>query len=276
MLARTLRLALNWTPILMFHEVFPDETRTLPPYAITRSGLRAVLEDFAARGYAPGTLDDAVADLGTQERLGATGRRGKRVVLTFDDGTHDFVENALPVLQEFGFSATLFIVAGMVGGKRAWSALPGQPPLDEVPLLDASELRELGNKGFTIGSHSVSHPQLSRLSDAEALQELTVSRQKLCDVMGQPVKWFAYPYLAANERTKALTREAGYSGACGGPNQPHTQYYLNRIDGTGYSLPELRKRTNGLYHVVRQVVRQVRYGASSPKKHESLRNRNDS
>ncbi len=244
----------------MFHEVFPDGTHPLPPYSITRSGLRSVLTDFISRGYTSGTLDDVLAGLGPQHGAKASLRRGKRVVLTFDDGTRDFLDNALPVLQELGFSATLFIVSGMVGGKRAWSALPGQPPLAQVPLMDASDLRALHTQGFAIGSHSMSHPQLSKLSDEEASRELSLSRTVLCDVVGQPIEWFAYPYLAANERTKKLAHEAGYLGACGGPNQPHTRYYLNRIDGTGYSQPELRKRTNGLYHMTRQVVRQVRYG----------------
>lgn len=255
---RTLGMVWNWTPILMFHEVFPDGTHPLPPYSITRSGLRAVLSDFISRGYTAGTLEDVIA--GQEDGMVATRRSGKRVVLTFDDGTRDFVDNALPVLQELNFSATLFIVAGMIGGERAWNALPGQRPLAQVPLLDASELRALHAQGFTIGSHSMSHPQMSRLSDEEALRELARSRTVLSDMIGQPVRWFAYPYLAANERTKRLAREAGYAGACGGPNQPHTRYYLSRVDGTGYSLAQLRLRTNGLYHLARQTFRRVKYG----------------
>lgn len=243
------RSMLRWTPILMLHEVFPDNMVPLPPYSITQSGLRAVLRDFAERGYASGTLDDVV-----------NGSRHKRVVLTFDDGTRDFIDYALPVLREFNYSATLFIVAGLVGKHRTWSALPGQPDLDPVPLMSPSELRDLQAEGFAIGSHTYSHAQLTMLSPEEALDEVTRSRQVLEDVIGSPVRWFAYPYSAANKQSRVAVRQAGYTGACGGSHQPHSRYYLNRVDASRFSLSELRWRTNGIYHSTRELVRQVRYG----------------
>src|SRR6476659_17432 len=99
----------HWTPILMLHEVLPDDQAPLPPYAITRAGLRAILADFTRRGYTSGTLDEVRAP-----------HRPKRLVLTFDDGTADFLEHALPILEEFKFSATLCIVADFVGKQRTW------------------------------------------------------------------------------------------------------------------------------------------------------------
>src|SRR5690348_12971758 len=95
---RLLRLALHWSPILMLHEVLPDDTTDLPPYSITQSGLRAVLSDFAAHGYSSGTIDDVLTEQGLDGANGAPPKpRGKRVVLTFDDGTNEFLDNALPV-----------------------------------------------------------------------------------------------------------------------------------------------------------------------------------
>src|SRR5690242_1557658 len=99
----------RWTPILLLHEVLPDSTSPLPPCAITRAAFRALLEDFSRRGYVSGTLDDLVA--GPAQPKSNT---SKRLIITFDDGTCDFLEHALPVLTEFQFSATLFIVAGMI------------------------------------------------------------------------------------------------------------------------------------------------------------------
>src|SRR4051812_43015962 len=103
-----LTLPWNWTPILMLHEVVPDGTDPVPLYGITQAGLRAILEDFSARGYSSGTLDDVVRGLSPRASGASTKKhRGKRLVLTFDDGTGDFLKYALPVLQEFKFSATL-------------------------------------------------------------------------------------------------------------------------------------------------------------------------
>lgn len=242
------RSALRWTPILMLHEVLPDSISPLPPYGMTQSGFRAVLRDFTARGYTSGTLDDALGQ-----------PRGKRLVLTFDDGTCDFMEYALPVLREFSFSATLFIVAGLIGGRRSWLARPGQGDLDQVPLMTASDLRDLHAQGFTIGSHSLTHPHMPDLSAQEVREEAGRSYETLGSLIGEPVRWFAYPYNAANAETRSAVRETGYEAACGGTHQSHERYYLNRVDSSMFSPSELRLRTNGLYHATRETVRRVRY-----------------
>jgi peptidoglycan/xylan/chitin deacetylase (PgdA/CDA1 family) len=193
------------------------------------------------------------------------------MVLTFDDGTRDFVDNALPVLQELDITATLFIVAGKVGGRRDWDPLHGDP-LAPVPLLDSDELRHLRAQGFTIGSHTYSHRWLPAssarghsgpgLSASQARREVLLSREVLSALIGEPVRWFAYPYLGADSRGYELVREAGYRGACGGPNRKHERYYLNRIDATAYPLPKLRLRCNGLFHIARQLYRETRYATA--------------
>jgi peptidoglycan/xylan/chitin deacetylase (PgdA/CDA1 family) len=252
--AQTLRTFRDWVPVLMFHEVVPDGTSPLPPYAITQSRLRGILRDFTERGYRSGTLEDVVSALdGDRRAHDVSGKGRKKLVLTFDDGTRDFLEYALPVLQEFNFSATLFIVTGMVGGMRAWSDLP------PVPIMSADELRSLQAMGFTIGAHTVSHRRLSSLNDDEAREEIALSKQTLGDLLGAPVGWFAYPYLAENDQTRALVREAGYAGACGGLNQSHSRYYLSRVDVTAFTDRELRLRCNGLFHLTRQMIREVQH-----------------
>jgi peptidoglycan/xylan/chitin deacetylase (PgdA/CDA1 family) len=175
----------------MFHEVLPDDTAALPPYAVTQSGLRAVLADFTRRGYRPGTLPDAVAGLD-----GGSLPRGRRLVLTFDDGTHDFLDYALPVLQEFDFTATLFIVAGLVGRIRTWHMPGNSESLPPVRLLNAGQLRDLAATGFTVGSHTLTHPVLPTLAADQAMREIAGSRATLQSMLGRPVEWFAYPYVA--------------------------------------------------------------------------------
>jgi len=158
------------------------------------------------------------------------------------------------VLQEFNFSATLFIVAGLVGKTRNWA---GNPELTPVPLMGADDLRSLQAQGFTIGSHTLTHPNLPRISPDEARRELAESKDVLGDMIGEQMRWFAYPYVAADRTTRALVREAGYEGALGGYNRPHELYYLNRIDGTVFTVSQLRLRTNGLLHLARETARKV-------------------
>lgn len=239
----------GWTPILMLHEVLPDGVSPMPPYSITVSTLRTILLDFTARGYKSGTLHDALQPPGTLV---------KRLVLTFDDGTADFLEYALPVLQEFNFSATLFIVAGLIGGRRTWSSPGDGPELVPVPLMGAADLRGLAGQGFTIGAHTMHHRPLSSIPVTEAAEEVATSRYVLSDLLGAPVDWFSYPYNAADATTRALVWGAGYTGACGGYNQEHGRYYLNRIDASVFSLTQLRLRSSGLFHWTRAAARRAR------------------
>jgi peptidoglycan/xylan/chitin deacetylase (PgdA/CDA1 family) len=237
----------SWSPILLFHEVLPDGLSPMPPTAVTVSTLRAILQDFTARGYRAGTLADA---------LQPPGNPVKRLVLTFDDGTADFLDYALPVLQEFQCTATLFVVAGLVGGRRTWrdpASTGAAPP--PVPLLDAAGLRDLAAAGFTIGSHSLTHRPLPSLSMTDAAAEVATSRYVLSDLLGQPVDWFAYPYAAAGPATEALVWGAGYSGAGGGYHADHHRYYLTRIEAARFSPAQLRLRTSGLFQWTRRTAR---------------------
>src|SRR4029078_1682017 len=93
----------------------------------------------APGGSPAGTLDNVTAGMTRPPGL----RPRRKLVLTFDDGTADFLEHALPVLQEFHFSATLFIVAGLIGGQRSWQHRAGDGALAPVPLMTAADLRRL-------------------------------------------------------------------------------------------------------------------------------------
>jgi peptidoglycan/xylan/chitin deacetylase (PgdA/CDA1 family) len=250
---RALPMMWSWIPILMFHEVVADAGTAVPPYGVTQCTLRAILHDFTRRGYSSGTLHDVVNGLS-----GHRYSQRKRLVLTFDDGTADFLEYALPVLQEFHFSATLFVVAGMLGVRRTWRAPGGGPPLAPVPLLTGAALITLATSGFTIGSHTLTHRALPDLPRATAAREITDSRNMLSDLLGQAVEWFAYPYVAASAETQTLVREAGYQGACGGWAQPHSRYYLVRLDAGVFNLAQLRLRSSGLFYYTRQALRRIR------------------
>jgi peptidoglycan/xylan/chitin deacetylase (PgdA/CDA1 family) len=114
--------------------------------------------------------------------------------------------------------------------------------------------------GCAIGSHTMTHPALPALGSTAAATEIARSRNVLSDMLGRAIEWFAYPYGLADASTRALVRGAGYRGAVGSANQPHERYYMNRIDASVVSVPQLRLRCNGLVHVTRHTYRQVRYG----------------
>ena len=133
------------------------------------------------------------------------------VVITFDDGTLDFWEHALPVLERVGFTATLFVVTGYVGGRSSWDRDLGEP---DRPLMSWDQIRRLHGQGFEFGSHTHNHRPLTELSEEQARQELTRSRQALEDRLGVAPQFLAYPRGLYDDRHKRLARETGYAGAC--------------------------------------------------------------
>jgi len=138
------------------------------------------------------------------------GARGL-VGLTFDDGYEDFLSSALPTLEALGFSATLFVVAGMLGEENTWEHRGGSRPY--LRLLGAEGVREVSERGMEVGSHTVTHPRLSGLDSETLAREVGDSRQMLSRVLNGPVEGFCYPYGDLDGPAVRAARGAGYGYA---------------------------------------------------------------
>ncbi|MDX1380345.1 MAG: polysaccharide deacetylase family protein [Xanthomonadales bacterium] len=127
------------------------------------------------------------------------------VVLTFDDGYRSVVEHALPALGAHGFTGTVFLASGLVG-LSADRARARNPALDrellDRDLLDWDEAAALRQAGWEIGSHSVSHPDLTRLDAAAQARELGDSKAQLEQGLNISVRSFAYPYGRLNRSVR--------------------------------------------------------------------------
>ncbi len=164
---------------------------------------------------------DALAAAGvhavTVAELAAAVRHGEplegRIALTFDDGFASVVELGAPLLAERGWPATVFAVAGHVGGFNDWPSQPFRAP--RRPLATAAQLRELAELGWEIGSHGLAHEPLARLEDRRLKAEVADSRARLEDQLGVQVSSFAYPY-GSVPAPPALAHVRGvYDSACG-------------------------------------------------------------
>lgn len=145
------------------------------------------------------------------ELLAARARGGGRdlVGLTFDDGYADFLTGALPVLTAHGCTATLFVLPGRLGGDNAWDPLGPRKP-----LLSADGIRRAAAAGVEIGSHGLTHVDLTRADDPTLAAETAGSRALLSRLTGAPVDGFCYPYGTLDRRTVDAVRDAGYAYAC--------------------------------------------------------------
>jgi peptidoglycan/xylan/chitin deacetylase (PgdA/CDA1 family) len=121
----------------------------------------------------------------------------KPILITFDDGYRDNLTNAAPVLARLGMPATAYVISGRISN--------GDPS-----FLTWRQLAMLERRGVEIGSHTVSHRELTSLSDNEALAELVRSRRALERRLGHRVPWLAYPIGAYDSRIERLARRAGY------------------------------------------------------------------
>ncbi len=132
----------------------------------------------------------------------------KPVVLTFDDGYQDFYTDAFPLLNRFGYSATVFLPTAYIGDAGR--------PFKGLECLTWGQVRELHQAGVEFGSHTVTHPKLHTMGAEELTREVRCSKERIEDELGCQVKSFSYPYaFPETDRTfvpklQRILEETGY------------------------------------------------------------------
>ena len=143
-------------------------------------------------------------------RKAADGSSAKLIALTFDDGYRNFLESAAPILEQLGFGATVFVVAGRVGDVNAWEMMAGIPT---APLMDQDQLIKCLEAGFEIGAHSMTHPHLSTMDNDDQHHEVFESRAQLKAMLDRDIETFCYPYGDYNDDVQRCVERAGYRAA---------------------------------------------------------------
>jgi peptidoglycan/xylan/chitin deacetylase (PgdA/CDA1 family) len=189
----------------MYHQVASPAPAAYAHYTVAPSAFARQMRTLAALGYRAIALDRLLA-----ARTVGTPLPKRSVVITFDDGFAGAVREAAPILEHHRFTATFFVVAGLIGSTSEWTRRRGI----EMPLADVNALRELAEAGFTIGSHTLTHRRLADLPASEARYELLESKRRLEDAFGRETRHFAYPYGSTSELVRAAVAECGYSTAC--------------------------------------------------------------
>ncbi len=134
------------------------------------------------------------------------------LTITFDDGFRSIVTTAGPILHDHGLPATVFCVAGRLGGKSDWpSARSGT---FTGALADESELIRLRTLGFELGSHGMQHEPLVGDDEDLVRAEIVGSKVLLEERLGVTVDSFAYPYGAAPSAAAARLVRHTYKAAC--------------------------------------------------------------
>ncbi len=190
--------------VLCYHGVCAD-----PPdeWSVTPAQLRAHMA-WVARHHHPLTLAEVLSWL-----EGGAELPPRAVAVTFDDGFTDVLMQAAPILAEAGVPGAAFVATRLVA-RGAAAVASGYVPAR--PIMDWQQVRELHAAGWTIGSHSLTHPRLAGLPEEEARRELCESRAELEQQLGGAVRLLAYPYGTAHTvsiRDQRLAAQAGYRAA---------------------------------------------------------------
>ena len=130
------------------------------------------------------------------------------VLVTFDDGYSSIREHALPELAEVGGVATVFAITDYVGKRNSWDYFPEDK---QVPHMSWTDLRELHDLGWEIGSHGRTHRRLINMSSKVIRDELLTSKKQIEDQMGAEVTTFCPPFNAWNSDLLAQIEDAGYN-----------------------------------------------------------------
>ena len=248
-------------PVLTFHALDDHASVISCAPHVFRQGLARL----HARGYRTIPLAQAVACVRQRQPF-----PDRAFVLTFDDGYQTVYTQALPVLQRYGMSATVFVT---LGAAELGESAARRPPFEGRPMLSWLEMREMQQAGIEFGAHTLTHPDLTRLPAERIRIEMTGSKDHIEHALGKPVKSFAYPFGRYDARSREMAAEY-FSCACGDTlgllSARSDPYALERVDAyylrTTRLFALMRTRLFPWYVVARNVPRRVRRAV-----HERLR-----
>ena len=212
------------TSIFMFHEIGQGPNNLYVP----EQDLERLMAYLSKEGYKSVTVSQL---LDTKLKRGAD---DKFVALTFDDGYASVYDKAFPILKKYNYTATVFIITDMV---------------DKPNHMTWQQLRKLLNEGIEVGSHSETHPYLSKLDSSSLKNQVAGSKQRLEQMLNNKVTAFCYPYGDFNDEIKEAVREAGYKLAV----TVHTDISSKKDDL--YQLPRINVYGSMTNHTMGSILK---------------------
>ncbi|MGC2423853.1 MAG: polysaccharide deacetylase family protein [Nitrospirota bacterium] len=199
-LNRTERDRSKVLPVLMYHRVGPVQAGTYPELTVAPAKFQKQMEWLKRNGYNTIGTGDWLAWRNEGKPLPP-----KPVMLTFDDAYADLVEHALPVLSDSGFTATVFVVTGEIGGSNSWDQRSGSAA---IRCMGADQIRHWSGKGIEFGAHTRTHADLTTLSESELELEVAGSGGDLAAILGAAPLSFAYPFGYYNAAVRSRVEKA--------------------------------------------------------------------
>lgn len=184
-------------PIFVYHSVRPrffGETALQDAYDVTPELFEQQLQYLQQNAYNVITTNDlAISASGTVYTL-----KKNPVMLTFDDGWESQYEYAYPLLKKYNMKGVFYIYTQPIGAHM---------------FLTWDQVAEMRDNGMVIGSHTLTHPFLKKLTEDQLAHEIVDSKIALERKLGSPIRDFASPYGYSNDAIVAIVKKAGYRTA---------------------------------------------------------------
>lgn len=215
------KLMARRTTVYSYHKIGQPPPRTTDPFLYTTP------QEFDRQLSGLNAAGCKVMTLGKTQ---SNEPGSNAVVITFDDAFRNVFEHGLEILARHKVPAIQFVVSGSIGKENHWDVVKGDVA---EPLMDVAQIKQWLAAGNEIGSHSVTHRNLKKLSASEAREEIFTSKKLLEDTFGVEVRHFCYPFGGWTAEVRELVIQAGYQTACTmdfGTNAPDTdRFALRRI-----------------------------------------------
>lgn len=198
-------------PVLNYHQINNQDHNAL---TLSTSEFAAQMKDLAEEGYTTITPDQLLDYLQHETTLPE-----KPVLITFDDGYKDNYFNAYPILKQYKFNATIFLISSLVNKDH---------------YLSWQEIQEMNSNHILFEGHTFSHPHLNEIKDEKILQqELLDSKKDLEKNLGYKIDYLAYPYGDYDQHVISMVQKYGYRAAftvhLGSDMDKDNPYTLNRV-----------------------------------------------
>ena len=216
-ISRFKKVSRNKIPALVYHKI-----GNRFEWGITRQRIEQFerqMEFLKQQGYRSIRMEEAFRE--------KSSKGSKEVLITFDDGYESVYNSVFPILQRHGFTACVFLITGYVGKYNEWDVNWGR----KFKHLSWDQIKEMKEYGFSFGSHTVNHPDLTKLEKRFVEYELKRSKQMLEDRLSQEVDFLSFPFGKYNQEVEGLARDIGYRMAFTICPKPQSSSSGSLVDG---------------------------------------------
>ena len=191
-------------PVVMYHRVInKSENEGIHGTYIYENIFREHMKYLKDNNFSVITFED-LNNIGWRNRFD---KNKKYIIITFDDGYVDNYELAFPILKEFNFKATIFLM-----GESTYNEWDVKADGEKsFPLMSVEMIKEMQDYGIEFGAHTFNHPKLNKLSNDEIKHQIVDVKKPLEEKIGREIITFAYPYGILNDHAKKMVEEAGYT-----------------------------------------------------------------